>query len=319
MWERICYLIPRCGEILYYLSFFYCVYNYTNYTEVKSHLIVILSNQMSRIHGWQFTWNNYTDEDIEYVKGMDFNYLIFGKEVGKEKITPHLQGFIHYENAKSFSAVRKLFKNNHVEPAKAYEALIKYNKKDGDFFESGIKPVQGKKKRSVDVKEEIELTLPDRPWQSAILELIKLKPNRMINWYWEPIGGVGKTTLCRWLVGKYDACYISGKATDCKYGIVKYKEVKKVYPKIVLWNIPRTHKDHISYDAVESIEDGLFFSGKYESGQVLMNNPHVFVFANFKPNGWELSERKWNVVRITMEQAPCDHETSHNMLESLKL
>jgi len=67
-------------------------------------------------------------------------YLVAGKEVG-EKGTPHLQGFIYFKAAKSFSAVRKFFDNNHVEPAVDVTAAIKYCMKDGDYFEVGDKPL----------------------------------------------------------------------------------------------------------------------------------------------------------------------------------
>lgn len=266
---------------------------------------------MARIHGWEFTWNNYTENDIEYIKSLDYDYLVFGKEIGKEKCTAHLQGFIHFENGKTFNKVRKLFKNNHIEPAKSYEALIKYSKKDGDVFEDGCKPIQGKKKKE-QIEEEIILTKPDRPWQLEVLDLIEQKPTRQIHWYWESEGGVGKSTLAKWICYHYPAICIGGKANDCKYAIVKYKETKKIYPKIIILDIARSYNiNNIEYEGIEEIENGFFFNGKYESAQVIMNNPHVIIFANRPPNKYTMSERKWNIVEIT-NQSQADDPTSHN-------
>jgi len=118
-------------------------------------------------------------------------------------------------------------------------------------------------------------------------------------------------SLCRWLVGKKNALCISGKANDCKYGIVKYKELNHQFPRIILWNIPRSQQGHVDYDAVESIEDGLFFSGKYEGCQVLMNHPHIYIFSNFKPNIFSMSTRKWNIIQIKMSPLEHDQITPH--------
>lgn len=246
---------------------------------------------------WVFTLNNHTKEEFEILSKEICLYCLdyrVQEEIG-DAGTPHLQGFIHCKKRirpmETFSC-KRIHWEKCRSPKHSREYCCKEESATGNYILDSIEP--------------LELTKPDRPWQLEILALLDEKPNRKINWYWEPIGGVGKTTLCRWLVAKKDALYISGKASDCKYAVVSYHEQKKKYPKIILWNIPRTHKDHISYDAVESIEDGLFFSGKYECTSVVMNHPHVFIFANFKPNGWELSDRKWNINEIMNLQHQSD-------------
>lgn len=47
---------------------------------------------------WVFTINNYTEEDIKRLEGLDVDefFTVFGEEVG-EKGTPHLQGYIRAE------------------------------------------------------------------------------------------------------------------------------------------------------------------------------------------------------------------------------
>lgn len=252
---------------------------------------------MNRSRGWQWTWNNYSEGDIEYINSIDCEYIIYGKEIGSQTFTQHLQGFIYFKEAKSFKTVQKILRFRHIEPAKSYEALIKYSKKDGDIFEKGNPPKQGKKNEQIN--EELDLIKPDRPWQLNILQLISTKPDyRIINWYWEPIGNTGKSAFTKYLCAKHDALCVSGKSADCKYAVVKYKELKKYYPKIVIFDIPRTNIDYINYEAIESIKNGCFFSGKYESTQVLMNNPHVIIFANCPPDEHKLSKDRWNINEI---------------------
>jgi len=60
---------------------------------------------------WVFVWNNYTNEDVEYLTsiicGDDIRYIIFGKEIG-ESGTHHLQGYIIFKTNKKYLGVKKI-------------------------------------------------------------------------------------------------------------------------------------------------------------------------------------------------------------------
>lgn len=107
-----------------------------------------------RCRGWCFTINNYTDSDERLlVQFFDDNpkceYLIFGREVG-ENGTPHLQGYLYCENARSGSAIRHAIGDRgHWEAAKASPTQNKaYCSKQATpsnpVVELGRLPVQGK-------------------------------------------------------------------------------------------------------------------------------------------------------------------------------
>ena len=72
---------------------------------------------MSRSRNYCFTLNNYSDDELRSVRELSCRYLVVGFEVG-EMGTPHLQGFICFENAKSFAAVKALIPGAHIEVAK---------------------------------------------------------------------------------------------------------------------------------------------------------------------------------------------------------
>lgn len=60
--------------------------------------------------GWCFTINNYCSRDVDNLRNYFHNnstcdYLIFGYEIG-EKGTPHIQGYLHHENARSGATCR---------------------------------------------------------------------------------------------------------------------------------------------------------------------------------------------------------------------
>lgn len=96
------------------------------------------------------------------MKNLSFKYLIFGKEVG-ENGTPHLQGFIRFENAKSFAAVKKLLGiRYHIESQRgSCEQAIDYCKKEGNFEEVGVVPLTPKEKGSKNKKRY------ERAWELA--------------------------------------------------------------------------------------------------------------------------------------------------------
>jgi len=101
----------------------------------------------ARSRSFVFTLNNYTSEEVELVKAWECVYLIFGKEVG-EKGTPHLQGYVSFQNAKTLATLKKKFHARaHWEIAQGTpKQASEYCEKDGDVFEKGTRPLSDKEK-----------------------------------------------------------------------------------------------------------------------------------------------------------------------------
>lgn len=104
---------------------------------------------MARVRDYVFTLNNYdeNDENIIFSLQHECKYIVVGKEVG-ESGTPHFQGFICFQDAKTFSAIQKLLPDGcHIEARKGtFQQAADYCKKDGDYFESGTIPMDQKAK-----------------------------------------------------------------------------------------------------------------------------------------------------------------------------
>lgn len=280
--------------------------------------VILEDDSPSKSRGWQFTWNNYTDEDIEYLKNLTYEYICWGKEIGTLG-TPHLQGFIYFANARPFNSVRKILKNNHIEKARSFDALVKYNEKQGDFYEYGLKPKMGIKNHIPELGYKNIKTIIPYGWQLDVLQILLEEPDdRTIHWFWEPTGKMGKSSLTKYLCIHHDALTLSGKGSDCKFAVSAFIKDKKREPKIIIFDVPRTNIDYINYEAIESIKNGCFFSGKYESTQVIINSPHIFVFANSPPDLFKMSSDRWHIIHIQpMLPAEVDQTTPHNTLSDV--
>lgn len=270
-----------------------------------------------RSRGWFFTFNNphlktqnskdFAQKTIEFenceeeliqifeVAGVE--KYIFQLEEGEICKTPHFQGMVYFQNARTFRSMKELHNQIHWEKMKDLRSSIKYcGKIDGRL--------KGPWAKGIKIPRQIKLINPnDRPWQKELVNELETEPNdRTIIWYHDPVGGSGKTALAKWLVIKKKALVVSGKACDIKYAVSKHIE-KNGQVDIICFLFPRSVEEYVSYDAIESLKDGLFFSSKYESGMCVFAPPHIICFANFAPEKDKLSEDRW-VIRTLSEPLP---------------
>lgn len=258
----------------------------------KSSTRVGNSKQLSPSKHWCFTLNNYTEKDYnELLNDSSIEKLVIAKEVG-ESGTPHLQGHLYFYNKCRPKSHGFCEDRIHWEKPRNIEASIKYCMKTGDYVQRGFGQYVPK------VKYVYELPTPYE-WQKKVIELVKTKPDdRSIYWFWESVGCSGKTSLAKYIFTHSERVMIlSGKANDMKHAIVKYREETGDFPRTILVNIPRS-VDHISYTGLEEIKDMCFFCGKYETGMVVGDNPHLIVFANEEPAVEEMSLDRWNITKV---------------------
>jgi len=214
-------------------------------------------------------------------------------EKGDEKETPHLQGVVFFENARSFEQVKQLFPRWHHEKCANKKAAIEYCSKQHGF--QGRRWNRGFALPPKDPLKGIDL----RPWQEEMKRMLKEEPdNRTVHWFWCKLGASGKTAMQKSLAINENALIVSGKGADIKYAIANRVNKEKKSLPIVCFNFPRSMEEFISYESIEQIKDGLFFSGKYESEQCIFDPPHVFCFANYPPKMEKLSSDRWDVKEI---------------------
>ncbi len=225
---------------------------------------------------------------------LDFENLdyIFQLEKGENGMI-HFQGVIRYKNLRAnWPDVEA-----HWERCRNWRASVKYcSKRDTRIAGpwTNLKNVKFRKS----VRDPLDgLTL--RNFQKEILEIIKSEPDdRKIYWFWESEGNSGKSTLCKHIIMTRNAVLLNGNSKDCFCCLKKFDENRDI--DIVIFDIPRCQFNTISYKVIESVKNGMFFSGKYESDFITFNPPHVIVLCNFAPERGMLSEDRWVINYINV-------------------
>ena len=111
---------------------------------------------------WCFTWNNYAEEDIVYLKSWehDVSKMIVAKEVG-ESGTPHLQCAVTWNSAKRWSGVKKLIPECHFEKIRNPIGAFLYCDKGGEVVISiNMDKKRGQRTDWDDLKEMIKMKKP---------------------------------------------------------------------------------------------------------------------------------------------------------------
>lgn len=244
-----------------------------------------------------FTWNNWKIEQksklLEFLKENSISWIV-GEEVG-ENGTPHLQGAFILTKKKRFSEIFSALNGEkfHLEKMKgSWEDNLVYCSKDGVYETNCLI----KKQYTGDdiIKKETFY-----PYQNMIMEMIDhTADNRTINWFFDRTGNIGKSAITKYMCFFHKVIVISkGKYSD----IMNYLFTINSEFDTVIFDLPRNNGNNISYDAIESIKNGLIFNTKYETGQKLFKPPHVIVFANEKPDINKLSIDRWRIYEIDSE------------------
>lgn len=241
---------------------------------------------------WCFTWNNYpSDWHTNFINcgsnGSMFECFVIQEEVG-EQGTPHLQGVVRCFKKHRWAEFH-LPKSIHWEVCKNWTASIQYCSKR-ETRRAGTQPFT----KGVTLPEEIRLINPTYPWEQDILSILQSEPDdRKIYWIFEPIGGAGKSQFAKYITHTFGAIPIGGRATDILYAVAKYPS------KIYYYDMPRSHsRNHVSYETLEMVKNGVFLSTKYDCATVVRNAPHIFIFANEPPAIDKLSADRWVIKEI---------------------
>ena len=170
-----------------------------------------------------------------------------------------------------------------------------------------------------DMKEALELYMMQgnnfigenaelKPWQSALMKIIKNPTDRHIIWVVGKACGEGKSWFQKYLkslFGTRRVVYgINIKANTPSICHVLSKQ-SLATADIFLFNIGKSKRsnDQVNYEVLEDLKDGDAFASKYNSQQLKIKVPNiVMVFSNTAPDFEELAEDRWRIFYIENEQ-----------------
>lgn len=249
-----------------------------------------------RYRSWCFTYNNPEISATSLISllsdGKDTLKLVFQRERG-ELGTEHFQGVVQYRHQVAFKTLKALDPSIHWEKCKNLRASLNYCTKADTR-------VEGPWTMGWDVPEPIRTLEQSNfmPWQNTVLSIVDgPSDDRRVHWFWEQRGGVGKTALSKWLAVHRNALILGGKSADIKYGVGQWVQKHRGLG-LAVFHFTRTVENYISYEAIEAVKDGIFYSGKYEAGMCIYNPPAIICMANFPPDIEKLSMDRWRIYHI---------------------
>ncbi len=261
----------------------------------------VVAIRIKRSRKMVFTINNPSSGLIQKHEAMpwrsDCTHFVCQLEAGAVAGVDHLQGFVRWRHAKTFTAAMKILGKGHFEGARG---SIKSNKV---YCTKIATRIAGPWLWGFAVQRP----LPERlyPWQDATVALLREPINdRTIFWVWEPEGCSGKSVLQHVLARDFEAILVGNSPRDaaCAIKLAWFDDddadARAPPIPIVMLNLARDTQNPRLWPLLECIKDGILFSGKYKSQMIRMPLTHLIVFANEPPEACSLSVDKLCVFRI---------------------
>lgn len=258
----------------------------------------------SKHRQWVLVCNNYTEEHYNALKECSIKrkYLVIGKEKGSKKGVPHLQAYVWWNAGKTRSDMKRLLPGWWFEPAKG-NALQnqKYCTKDGDYYEEGTPPAQGRRTDLLIVAEavddgtgmyEISREHPETyiKYHRGIEKYKALKyqdrnPNfpPKVVWMWGA-AGVGKTAEAV----RYNESYYIKDGTQWWDG---YEQQKVII--IDDFDGKWPYRDFLR------LLDRYPYQGQYKGGYIKINSPVIIITCEYPPRHfWQMNALEQVTRRI---------------------
>ena len=267
------------------------------------------------MRAWIFTINNYVAVPTEdFLRGPGhppIKYLCYGREVS-ENGTPHLQGYVAFENAVlEPSRYFRQFGNGHFEVARGTaDDNAEYCSKDGDFHEYGVRPQSQRDQGHHGARGgarggEVEVARGEDAWNSAkegkIEEIpadIRLRhyttilkvaakyqkpPAQLLEmdntWIWGP-AGTGKSTYAhRTFPGAFKK--------DFSRWWDGYREDDEGHLTVLLDDLHPSWSDKVR---LKNWADVFPFVAEIKGGSLLIRPARIVVTSNYSPQQvWQIS------------------------------
>jgi len=236
---------------------------------------------------WCFTLNNYTQFDLDTLSDLDCKYLIFGKEIAPTTNTPHLQGYVVFNDAKRFAAVHEICTRMHWEAAKGNHAqardycmkedknaLIKDNLKQGKRtdIDLAIDTLHNQGIMGVVHEHPREFVKFHSGFSKLAAYHIKHRDPKdppKIYWYWG-VSGSGKTR----------AVYEAEKDLWCSGKDLKWWDGYENQEAILIDDF---RKDFCTFHELLRITDRYPYTVNVKGSTRILNSPRIYITSCYHP------------------------------------
>lgn len=266
--------------------------------------------------GWFMTWNsdlwndNYNFEVLfkKLYDELKLKYIVGQYEIGKNG-NKHIQFFIYYTNARTFSCVKKAFPSCWIKPCDAEEGIariIKYCKKDDTRrlgpWEFGDCPKQGQRSDLSAVADEIIKGI-------KVEDLVIRYPTQFIKFNKGLKALQDHVVKDRKYGDPFERVWIWGAAGEGKSRYVLIRE-KDLYIKDgTKWWDNYNYEEAILIDDFDGpwdyrdflrLLDVNKYQGQYKGGYVKINSPRIYITCEYPPEWyWQENELKQVTRRLT--------------------
>lgn len=235
-----------------------------------------------------FTYHLQNDEQFEQafmnLEGLAdiCDKYVWGEEYGKKKGKPHIQGCFILSSKMRWKTIEKHYFVNpcpYGKKLKNWDRAFKYCCKELNRIESNCKlPIP------------LKIISDLYPYQKEVVDMLKKDPNdRDIIWIYGDYN-IGKTQLCKYLIfNKIAFGPLEGEKRHILSVIAQ--NINETAFIFYLTKAESEYQKCSFFEILEKVKDGLFMShfGTDNTDPVIMNSPHILVFANTRPN-WERTE-----------------------------
>ena len=146
-----------------------------------------------------------------------------------------------------------------------------------------------------------------KKWQDVVMKLIEMQGDREILFVIDEIGNQGKTWLTQYItLTKEGQCFDSTNKKDVAYALNPEK-------KIFIFDMTRATEPKMSLQILESIKNGIVFSGKHESGTKIVAGAKEVVMANSftEMHEAQLSCDRFMILQLKPEMGEISYEFTY--------
>ena len=135
-------------------------------------------------------------------------------------------------------------------------------------------------------------------WQKDLVVELDDKPDsRKIIWYYDLLGGSGKSFFAKHF-GMYRGAFVSTKANTYHIAtqldeFIKANGQNSIL--VVIFNFTRQQESHRIYQALEELKDGMVTTEKYKGKTLFFPHPHLVCFANYLPDIESVTKDRWDI------------------------